>query len=133
MEEKTVLSRPEADGGVALTEAERQFAALIWQHAPVPSSQLTVLAQQEFGWKKSTTYTMLKRLENKGVFRNAGGTVQTLLTAEELAAAESEQFVHKNFGGSLPRFLAAFTRGRQLSAAEVAQLQALIDAQRGGE
>lgn len=114
----------------ALTEAEQQFAALIWQHAPVPSPRLAALAEAAFGWKKSTTYTMLKRLENKGVFENAGGIVRALVTAEELAAAESEHFVQKNFGGSLPRFLAAFARGKQLTPAEVDELQALIDAQR---
>lgn len=114
----------------ALTETEEKFAALIWQHAPVASSKLAALAETEFGWKKSTTYTMLKRLENKQVFANDHGTVRALVTAEELAAAETAHFVQKTFGGSLPRFLAAFSREKALSAAEVDALQQLIDAAR---
>ena len=114
----------------ALTETEEKFAALIWQHAPVASSKLAALAEAEFGWKKSTTYTMLKRLENKQVFANDHGTVCALVTAEDLAAAETAHFVQKTFGGSLPRFLAAFSREKALSAAEVDALQQLIDAAR---
>ncbi len=124
---------PNNPKGYALTEAERQFAALIWRHEPVPSPRLTQLAEAEFGWKRSTTYTMLKRLENKGVFENAGGTVRALVTAEEVDAAETARFVQKTFDGSLPRFLAAFVREKPLTDREVEELQALIDRHRRGE
>lgn len=116
--------------GHALTETEKRFAGLIWQHAPVPSPVLADLAEHAFGWKRSTTYTMLKRLENKGVFSNQGGTVYALVTPDEVDAAESARFVEKAFGGSLPRFVAAFTQSRRLNADEVEELQRLIDAYR---
>ena len=124
---------PNTPTGYALTEAEQQFAALIWQHAPVASPRLAQLAEAAFGWKKSTTYTMLKRLENKGVFANDGGTVRALVTAEEVDAAETAHFVQKTFDGSLPRFLAAFARTKPLTDREVDELQALIDRHRKGE
>lgn len=116
--------------GYALTESEERFADLIWRHAPIPSPALAELAAQAFGWKRSTAYTMLKRLENKGVFANRNGVVHALVTPEEVAAAESARFVAKTFGGSLPRFVAAFTQTKPLTAAEVDELQRLIDGYR---
>jgi len=117
----------------ALTETEEKFAALIWHNEPLSSTRLAALAEQAFGWKKSTTYTMLKRLENKQVFANDHGTVRALVSAEQLAAAETAHFVQKTFGGSLPRFLAAFSREKALSAAEVDALQRLIDDARAAQ
>lgn len=114
-----------------LGEAEAAFAALIWDNEPLPSSRLVELCARELEWKKSTTYTVLRRLCQKGIFQNEDGVVTSRVSREELAARQSEAFVDEAFGGSLPRFLAAFTRRKKLSEEEVAQLQRLIDENRG--
>ncbi|NLJ77133.1 MAG: BlaI/MecI/CopY family transcriptional regulator [Peptococcaceae bacterium] len=113
-----------------LTEMETKFAEIIWAREPVPSGELVKQCEKEFAWKKSTTYTMLKKLENKGVFINKGGIVRALLKREEFYALQSEQFVAKTFGGSLPQFLAAFTKNRRLDKREIKELQRLIDEHR---
>ncbi len=110
---------------------ETRFAELIWQHAPVASGELVKLCQDAFGWKKSTTYTMLRRLCERGLFQNEGGTVSALLTPEAFSAAQSAAFVDETFGGSLPKFVAAFAARRKLDDREIAALQALIDENRG--
>lgn len=114
-----------------LGEAEAAFAALIWDNEPLSSSRLVELCARELEWKKSTTYTVLRRLCQKGIFQNEDGVVTSRVSREELAARQSEAFVDEAFGGSLPRFLAAFTRRKKLSEEEVAQLQRLIDENRG--
>ena len=115
-----------------LAGMEAKFAELIWQHAPVGSGQLVALCQQAFDWKKSTTYTMLKRLCGKGLFRNEGGIVEALISRDEYASLQSSQFVEEAFGGSLPRFFAAFPSRKKLTAAEVDELQRLIDEYKEG-
>lgn len=110
-----------------LTNMEGKFADIIWANEPVPSGKLVKLCAAEFNWKKSTTYTMLKRLEDKGVFANEGGMVSSLLKKDEYYAKKSERFVEETFAGSLPRFVAAFTRNKRLSDGEIAELQRLID------
>ena len=112
---------------LGLGEAERRFAELIWANAPLPSTALVKLAEDALGWKKSTTYTVLKRLCDKGLFQNEGGTVHVLLTKEAFNSAQSEQFVEETFSGSLPAFLAAFTAKKKLTRREVEALQKLID------
>ncbi len=112
---------------LGLGEAERRFAELIWANAPLPSTALVKKAQDALGWKKSTTYTVLKRLCDKGLFQNEGGTVHVLLTKEAFDSAQSEQFVEETFSGSLPAFLAAFTAKKKLTRREVEALQKLID------
>ncbi len=112
---------------LGLGEAERRFAELIWANAPLSSTALVKLAEDALGWKKSTTYTVLKRLCDKGLFRNEGGTVRVLLTKEAFDSAQSEQFVEETFSGSLPAFLAAFTAKKKLTRREVEALQKLID------
>ncbi|MBR6313662.1 MAG: BlaI/MecI/CopY family transcriptional regulator [Clostridia bacterium] len=112
---------------LGLGEAERRFAELIWANAPLPSTALVKLAEDALGWKKSTTYTVLKRLCDKGLFQNEGGTVRVLLTKEAFNSAQSEQFVEETFSGSLPAFLAAFTAKKKLTRREVEALQKLID------
>ena len=112
---------------IGLGEAERRFAELIWQSAPLSSAALVGLAEEALGWKKSTTYTVLKRLCEKGLFENAGGMVQVLQTREAFAAAQSEQFVDETFSGSLPAFLAACSARKKLTRREVEALQKLID------
>ena len=110
-----------------LGQMEARFAEMIWDRAPVASGELVKQCEQAFGWKKSTTYTMLKRLCQRGLFENSGGQVRIMVSQADYAALQSEQFVEETFAGSLPRFLAAFTRHKKLSAEEIGELQKLID------
>lgn len=110
-----------------LGAVEARFADLIWAHEPLSSGELVKLCEKELHWKKSTTYTVLRRLCERGLFRNDGGTVTSLLSKEQFSAMQSEQFVEETFEGSLPRFLAAFSTRRKLSDEEIDALQALID------
>lgn len=110
---------------------ETRFAELIWRNEPLSSGDLVKLCQQELSWKKSTTYTVLKKLCDRGLFRNEGGTVTAVLSREEFFARQSEVFVEETFQGSLPAFLTAFTRRKKLSEKEIQQLQQLIDRNRG--
>lgn len=110
-----------------LGAVESRFAQLIWQHEPLNSTELVKLAQQELNWKKSTTYTVLKRLSQRGIFQNENGKVTSLISMEDFYAAQSRQFVEETFAGSLPAFLTAFTNRQKLSQEELDQLQALID------
>ena len=114
-----------------LGEIETRFANLIWEREPLSSSELVKDAEAELAWKKSTTYTVLRRLIEKGIFKNENGTVTSRLTREEFAAAQSEQFVDETFSGSLPQFLAAFARRKKLTAREIDELQRFIDENRG--
>ena len=111
---------------------ESRFAALIWDNEPISSNQLVKLAQQELGWKKSTTYTVLKRLQDRGIFCNEDAVVRALISREEFQAGQSRAFVEEAFSGSLPAFLAAFGSRKKLSQQEIDQLQALIDEHRKG-
>ena len=106
---------------------EMRFAELIWQHAPVSSGELVRLCEKELSWKKSTTYTMLRRLCQRGIFKNEDSIVSAVITRAEFDARESTEFVEEKFDGSLPRFLAAFTAQKKLSDAEIEALQKLID------
>ncbi len=106
---------------------EAQFAALIWDNAPLSSGALVKLAEQHLSWKKSTTYTVLKKLCTRGLFQNENGTVSVLITREDYASRRSTQFVREEFSGSLPAFVAAFSRGQPLSEDEVSALQSFID------
>lgn len=106
---------------------ETRFAELIWSHAPISSGALVKLCQQELEWKKSTTYTVLKKLCEQGIFQNAGGMVTAIVTREEFYAMESEKFVEETFQGSLPAFLAAFTARKSLSEKEIAEIRRMID------
>ncbi len=106
---------------------ETKFADIIWANEPVPSGALVKLCEQELGWKKSTTYTMLRRICERGIFINDGGVVRKLMTKQELAAIQGEQMVEESFGGSLPEFVAAFSTRRQLSQDDVEELRHFID------
>ena len=110
-----------------LGRIEGIFADMIWDNAPVTSRRLTELAEERLHWKRTTTYTVLKRLCDRGLFRNDGGQVTALVSREEFYARQSEQFVEETFHGSLPAFLAAFGSRKQLSDREIDQLQQLID------
>jgi len=111
-----------------LTAAEEKLAALIWREAPMASPDLVMLAQGEMDWKKSTTYTVLKKLCDKGLFRNENALITVLLTYDQFIARESRSYVEDLFGGSLPRFITAFTGGRKLTAEQADELRRLIDA-----
>lgn len=113
--------------------AEGRFAELIWEREPISSGELVRLCAEKLGWKKSTVYTVLRRLCEKGIFRNEGGVVYSRLSREEYASRQSEQFVSEAFGGSLPAFLAAFTASRKLTEKEVRALEKLIDEAKEGE
>ena len=109
---------------------ESRFADIIWQNEPVTSPELVKLAAKELDWKKSTTYTVLKRLCERGIFQNQDGTVTSLVSKQDFYAVQSEKFVEETFSGSLPAFLAAFTTRKKLSDAEINELQELIDQSR---
>lgn len=113
-----------------LGAAEGRFADLIWQNEPLSSSLLAKLAEEDLGWKKSTSYTVLKRLCDRGIFTNQQGTVRSLLSREEFYAARGEQFLQEGFQGSLPAFLAAFSKRNKLSDQDIQELQELIQQMR---
>lgn len=110
-----------------LTEAEARFADLIWEKEPLASSELVKLCAEAFTWKKSTTYTVLKTLCEKGIFQNENAVVSAKLTRDEFYGLQSREYVEEVFEGSLPRFLTAFCKGRRLSAKEVEEMKRLID------
>ena len=111
-----------------LAEGEYRFACLVWDNEPLPSGQLHQLAAAALGWKKSTTYTVLKKLCERGVLQNQGGTVTSRVAKAAVQCAESAAIVDKTFGGSLPRFVAAFLSAKPISDAEAAEIRALLDA-----
>ncbi|MBQ7117625.1 MAG: BlaI/MecI/CopY family transcriptional regulator [Clostridia bacterium] len=106
---------------------ESRFADIIWENEPVSSAQLVKKSEEMLNWKKSTTYTVLKRLCEKGIFRNEKGTVTSLISKEQFYSLQSEKFVDETFGGSLPAFLAAFTSRKKLTAKEVAELRRMVE------
>lgn len=114
-----------------LAEVESKFADLIWRNEPLTSRRLAELAEEALCWKRSTTYTILKRLCDRGLFQNQNGQVTSLVSREEFYARQSEQFVEDNFQGSLPAFLAAFGSRKRLSDREIRELQDLIEGMRG--
>lgn len=113
-----------------LGAVESRFADIIWNNAPLPSGELVKKAEAELGWKKSTTYTILRRLCQKGLFKNENGQVSALISRTDFAAMQSRGFIEESFGGSLPAFLAAFTAREKLSEEDIATLQQLIDESR---
>lgn len=115
-----------------LGAVESRFADLIWGHEPLHSRELVALCQAELNWKKPTTYTVLRKLCERGIFQNVNGIVSARISRQEFFARQSEQFVQDTFDGSLPAFLAAFTTRKRLSQAEVEEIRRMIDAY-GGE
>lgn len=106
---------------------ESKFADIIWSNEPVSSSEIVKMAEKELGWKKSTTFTVLRRLCDKGIFKNEKGTVTSLISKQEFYSMQSEKFVEDTFGGSLPAFLAAFTKRKKLTEEEINQLKIMVD------
>lgn len=112
---------------IQLGVIEARFADMIWEREPVTSSELVKLAAEVFEWKRTTTHTVLKRLCDKGLFENNGGTVTSLISRAQFYALQSRRFVEDTFDGSLPAFIAAFTKNRTLTAAEAAEIRRMID------
>lgn len=110
-----------------LGAVESRFADLIWEHEPLSSGELVRLCQEELEWKKSTTYTVLKKLCERGIFRNEGGAVSSLLTRQEFYARQSQKYVEETFAGSLPAFISAFVSGKKLSGEDIAEIRRMID------
>ena len=126
------LDRKDDDmNDLRLGAIEARFADLVWQNAPLTTSSLIKLCEKEFGWKRTTTYTVLKRLSERGIFKNEGGTVTHLISKEEFYSMQSEKVVKDSFGGSLPAFIAAFTSRQNLSNEEIAEIRAIIDNMKG--
>lgn len=115
-----------------LGKKQQQFANLIWQHAPIGSRALSELCEDALGWKRTTTYTMLKGLCEKGLFENRDGTVVALMSREDLGTAQAGAILKESFDSSLPHFLAAFTHRNTLSDEDIAALQQLIDQHKEG-
>ena len=115
-----------------LGAVEQRFPELIWEHAPIGSGELVKLCQQELRWKKPTTYTVLRKLCQRGLFQNTDGCVTACVSKEEYMSLQSEKFVEDTFDGALPAFFAAFTARKPLSEKEIAQIQAMINAYKEG-
>jgi predicted transcriptional regulator len=110
-----------------LAEAEEKFAELIWKNEPIGSGDLVKLSEKEMNWKKSTTYTVLKKLCEKGFFQNENAVISSVITKDEYYANQSIRFVEDTFGGSLPKFITAFISGKKLSNQQAEELKRLID------
>ena len=114
-----------------LGEIERRFADIVWDNEPLSSGQLTQLCAQRLDLKKSTTYTVMRKLCGKGLFQNQGGQVTSLVSRQQFLALQSEKFVEDAFGGSLPKFLTAFSTQKKLSPEEIQEIQKIIENNRG--
>lgn len=110
---------------------EARFADLIWQNEPISSGALVRLCEGKLGWKKSTTYTVLKKLCERGIFRNERGEVTALISRDEFYALQSQRFVEESFDGSLPAFIAAFSSRKALTTQEIAEIRRMIDGMEG--
>lgn len=108
-------------------ESEYRFCEILWENEPVTSSELVRLCNERLEWKKSTTYTVIRRLSERGVLRSEGAVVTSIVSKEDVQSAESAEVVERTFSGSLPSFIAAFTRKKNLSKQEIAEIQKIID------
>ena len=111
---------------------ETRFAELIWAHEPLSSGELVKLCARELEWKKSTTYTVLKKLCDRGLFQNQDGIVTSIVSRQEFESRQSRRFVEDNFSGSLPAFIAAFADGGNLTDRDISEIRKMIDAYGGG-
>lgn len=108
-------------------ESEYRFCSILWEHEPVGSTELVKLCREQLGWSKSTTYTVIKRLSERGVLQCENAVVTSLVSRDDVQAAEIDELVEKKFGGSLPAFIAAFTKRKKLTPAEIAEIRKMID------
>ena len=114
-------------------ESEYRFCLILWAHEPIKSTELVKLCKEQLGWKPTTTYTVIKRLSERGVLKNESTVVSALVTKDEIQAAEIDELVEKKFDGSLPAFISAFTKHQRLSEKDVDELQQMIDRYKTGE
>jgi len=114
-------------------ESEYRFCLILWENEPIKSSELVELCKEQLGWKPTTTYTVIKRLSERGVLKNEKTVVTSLVTKDEVQASEIDEMVEKTFEGSLPAFVAAFTKHRKMSDKEIDAVQAMIDRYRKGD
>ena len=114
-------------------ESEYRFCLILWEHEPIKSSELVNLCKEQLGWKPTTTYTVIKRLSERGVLKNENTIVSSLISKDEVQASEIEEMVEKTFEGSLPAFVAAFTKHQKISEKEIDEVQKMIDRYRKGE
>lgn len=113
-------------------ESEYRFCLILWEHEPIRTTELVHLCQEQLEWKRTTTYTVIKRLGERGVLKNENGIVTSLVSKDEAQASEIDELVEKKFEGSLPSFIAAFTRHRKISEQEIDEVQRMIDEFRKG-
>ena len=114
-------------------ESEYRFCLILWENEPIKSPELARICAEKLGWKSSTTYTVIKRLSERGVLKNEHMIVSSLVSKDEAQIAEIDELVEKKFDGSLPAFIAAFTRSRNISDEEIDEIQKMIDDARGGK
>lgn len=114
-------------------ESEYRFCLILWEHEPIKSSELVNLCKEQLGWKPTTTYTVIKRLSERGVLKNENTIVSSLVSKDEVQASEINEMVEKTFEGSLPAFIAAFTKHQKISDKEIDEVQRMIDRFRKGE
>ncbi len=114
-------------------ESEYRFCLILWEHEPIGSGELVQLCKEQLGWKRSTTYTVIKRLSARGVLKNENAVVTALVSKDAVQAAEIDELVEKKFEGSLPAFVAAFTKHQKISKKEIDAVQQMIDQYRGRE
>lgn len=114
-------------------ESEYRFCLILWEHEPVKSTELVKLCEELLGWKKATTYTVIKRLAERGVLKNENAVVTSLVSKSQIQASEIDELVEKTFEGSLPAFIAAFTKNRKISEKELQEIRAMIDSYEADE
>lgn len=112
-------------------ESEYRFCLILWEYEPVNSTKLAALCKEQLGWSKATTYTVIRRLSERGVLKNENATVSSLVSKSDVQESELEELVERTFEGSIPAFIAAFSRNKKLTAQEIAQLQEIIDNYKG--
>ena len=110
-----------------IDESEYRFCLILWKHEPINSTQLARICKEELGWSRTTTYTVIKRLSDRGVVKNENATVTSLVSKEEVQASEMNEFVEKTFEGSLPAFIAAFARRQELSERDIEEIRKIIE------
>ncbi len=113
-------------------DSEYRFCLILWDHAPIKSRELVELCREQLGWKPTTTYTVIKRLSERGILKNENSIVSPLVTKDEIQASEIDELVEKKFGGSLPAFIAAFTKTEKMTSREIDEVQRMIDRFREG-
>ena len=113
-------------------ESEYRFCLILWEHEPVTAVELVKLCQEQLGWKRTTTYTVIKRLGERGILKNENGQITSVISKEEAQACEIDELVEKKFEGSVPAFIAAFTKRTKISEKELDEVQKMIDQIRKG-